>query len=321
MPQVDGSERLELDGCIACRDLFQSALIRLAQARCLVDGDRLASVRMFESPTIGLAFRGGSIVHCGSQQVQSDLTRAILHSPHVEYSTTHPWGAGCRVFFLILDPALADELTPGGLAPRPPRGLVVSPALQLRARRLVTQALADSEREPLQVESEALALAADLFASAREGAVQAKRPSTQGVHDRSVTRVCALLHQHYREPLGVAQLARAANASPDHLLRLFRWQVGLSVHQYQLRLRLHAALEALSDSVADLSALAHELGFSSHSHFTAAFRAAFGAAPSTVRRDLRRLSGTHRRAMLSELRLHLPVGADDAEATRLGAAG
>jgi AraC-like DNA-binding protein len=33
----------------------------------------------------------------------------------------------------------------------------------------------------------------------------------------------------------------------------------------------------------DLTALALDLGFSSHSHFTAAFRRAFGQSPSTAR--------------------------------------
>jgi AraC-like DNA-binding protein len=41
----------------------------------------------------------------------------------------------------------------------------------------------------------------------------------------------------------------------------------------------------------DLTALALELGFSSHSHFTDAFRAEFGRAPSRIRRStLRELS-------------------------------
>ena len=38
----------------------------------------------------------------------------------------------------------------------------------------------------------------------------------------------------------------------------------------------------------DLTALALDLGFSSHSHFTAAFRRAFGRPPAEFRRITRR---------------------------------
>jgi AraC-like DNA-binding protein len=61
------------------------------------------------------------------------------------------------------------------------------------------------------------------------------------------------------------------------------------VHRYRNRLRLRAAVERLSDGPVDRSTLAHALGFSSHSHFTAAFRAEFGVTPARVR-DTRRLA-------------------------------
>ena len=59
----------------------------------------------------------------------------------------------------------------------------------------------------------------------------------------------------------------------------------LGLHQYQTNLRLRHALERLAEDVtADLTMLALELGFSSHAHFTAAFRRAFQVAPSRSRK-------------------------------------
>jgi AraC-like DNA-binding protein len=75
------------------------------------------------------------------------------------------------------------------------------------------------------------------------------------------------------------------HASPFHLARVFRERAGVPVHRYLTRLRLRAALERLSDGADDLTALALDLGFSSHSHFTDAFRREFGRSPSDVRRD------------------------------------
>jgi AraC family transcriptional regulator len=57
---------------------------------------------------------------------------------------------------------------------------------------------------------------------------------------------------------------------------------GLSLYRYQLRLRLARALDLLGQ-YDDLTALSLDLGFSSHSHFSAAFREAYGRSPSQFR--------------------------------------
>jgi len=61
-------------------------------------------------------------------------------------------------------------------------------------------------------------------------------------------------------------------------------------HRYRHRLRLRAALVRIADGETNLSELALDLGFSSHSHLTDAFRLAFGLSPAESRKalDLRR---------------------------------
>jgi AraC family transcriptional regulator len=83
--------------------------------------------------------------------------------------------------------------------------------------------------------------------------------------------------------LSLHAIARAVGCSPFHLARVFEEEVGVPIHQLQLRLRLALALELLGDGAENLSALALDLGFSTHSHFTACFRRAFGLSPSRFR--------------------------------------
>jgi AraC-like DNA-binding protein len=90
-------------------------------------------------------------------------------------------------------------------------------------------------------------------------------------------------------------ISRQVYCSPYHLARLFREQIGVSLRQHQLRLRLALALERLLEERISLTELALDLGFSSHSHFTAAFRRAFALAP-----DVFRQTATKRR--LGEMR-------------------
>jgi Transcriptional regulator containing an amidase domain and an AraC-type DNA-binding HTH domain len=84
----------------------------------------------------------------------------------------------------------------------------------------------------------------------------------------------------------LADVARSLNASPFHLAHVFREEVGQSLHQYLVRLRLVAALDHLAAGATDLSMLALELGFSNHSHFSVTFRRTFGVSPSEARRRL-----------------------------------
>ena len=81
-------------------------------------------------------------------------------------------------------------------------------------------------------------------------------------------------------------IARAIDCSVFHLCRSFRRATGLTLHGYRDQVRLHLALERLEGGARDLSRLALDLGYSSHSHFTAAFRRSFDIPPSAVRKFL-----------------------------------
>jgi AraC-like DNA-binding protein len=78
-------------------------------------------------------------------------------------------------------------------------------------------------------------------------------------------------------------LACRLGVSSYHLAHVFRAEMGTSVHQYLLQRRLTLARDRLAQGVTSLSALALDLGFSTHSHFTAAFRRRFGITPREAR--------------------------------------
>jgi AraC-like DNA-binding protein len=82
----------------------------------------------------------------------------------------------------------------------------------------------------------------------------------------------------------VAKLAEIANFSPFHLCHVFRDTVGTSIYDYVLHERLAHTLDAVLDCGDDLTAIALDAGFASHSHFTARFRSFFGCSPTALRR-------------------------------------
>ena len=77
-------------------------------------------------------------------------------------------------------------------------------------------------------------------------------------------------------------LARACELSPFHLCREFRRITGQTITAYRMQLRLRHSLERVAAG-ADLATVALDLGFTSHSHFSAAFRRTFGIVPSSLR--------------------------------------
>jgi len=80
----------------------------------------------------------------------------------------------------------------------------------------------------------------------------------------------------------LAEIAAEVRCSPVYLTQVFQQVEGLPLYRYQLRLRLARALDLLAQ-YDDLTRLSLELGFSSHSHFSAAFREAYGRTPSEFR--------------------------------------
>jgi AraC-like DNA-binding protein len=84
----------------------------------------------------------------------------------------------------------------------------------------------------------------------------------------------------------LAEIAGEVGVSPVYLTQLFQQVEGLPLYRYQLRLRLARALDLLGDD-SDLTGLALDLGFSSYSHFSTAFKQAYGQTPLEFQRSAR----------------------------------
>jgi AraC-like DNA-binding protein len=66
--------------------------------------------------------------------------------------------------------------------------------------------------------------------------------------------------------------------SPYYLLRVFRDEVGMPPHAYLESRRIQQAQRLLKQGE-PLAAVAHDLGFSTQSHFTTSFRRIIGVTP------------------------------------------
>ena len=77
----------------------------------------------------------------------------------------------------------------------------------------------------------------------------------------------------------LADLARAAGASPRTITRLFPAETDLTFKEWRQRARIVASIEMLDGGRATVAAVAARLGFSGTAAFGHAFRQVLGIAP------------------------------------------
>lgn len=100
---------------------------------------------------------------------------------------------------------------------------------------------------------------------------------------RALRRIAAASDEAAGDRLSVSALAAEAAMSPYHFLRAFKAVVGLTPHQYILRLRLHRAAVRLRTSSDPVATIAFDAGFGDLSSFNRRFRRIIGATPGDYR--------------------------------------
>jgi AraC-like DNA-binding protein len=90
-------------------------------------------------------------------------------------------------------------------------------------------------------------------------------------------------------PLTLADLARTAGLSPNHLLRTFRQLFHQTPYQYVTARRLELARRLLAETERPISEICLAVGFESLGSFSWLFRRKVGVAPSEYRRLYQRL--------------------------------
>lgn len=158
--------------------------------------------------------------------------------------------------------------------------LPIGADLQREATRLATLISWCDSLSPA-IREEALRLIVDHVASMKP---PAPTPVRNGRSSTLVRRVRELV-QETSSPRSLKDLAACVGASPVYLTSLFRQTEGMPIYRYQARLRLARSLRRLSE-MDDITTVAMDLGFANHSHFTTAFKGAFGLTPSAYRASL-----------------------------------
>ena len=216
-------------------------------------------------------------------------SHAVFIAADTPYRLGFPGGIGDRALVVRFGQALAPERLHESLASN---GLL--PAMAMMRRNLLLRRLKGGDADAFAIEAAGLELL-DIALRALRPQAPAPRRSALLARQRAVQRVKEAVAVAPADKWTVARLAKIAHLSPFHLCHVFRQSVGTSLHDYVQHERLAWALEAILDSGDDLTGIALDAGFSSHSHFTARFRRFFGCTPAALRRRETRTIMTARR--------------------------
>jgi transcriptional regulator GlxA family with amidase domain len=101
-------------------------------------------------------------------------------------------------------------------------------------------------------------------------------------YDRRIRHVAQLLA--LKPSLRSRDLASLVGVTPAHLERLFKRQVGMSIGQFSLELRLQRAKQLLETTFRCLKEIRHEVAITDAANFSRLFKKRFSMTPTTCRR-------------------------------------
>jgi AraC-like DNA-binding protein len=239
-----------------------------------------------DTPRTQIVFpvQGLHYIGTGPREVLLDLNQVAFVPQGITTRDRHPSFGDVVCIVVTPSPELLDEVWRGPDAHLPDLAgdsCVIRPmeaADQMRAGLLATRACQQADNTAFE----------EILVDMLRRSVGRRSDGAVLATSRSLALVAKVkeLLATTGELLSLSQIAHAIGASPAYLTDLFHRIEGMPIYRYQTRLRLARALGQLPHAE-DITQLALELGFSSHSHFSSTFRSTFGITPSNYRQTAR----------------------------------
>jgi AraC-like DNA-binding protein len=231
-------------------------------------------------------YRGVYVRHVGRADAVAEANQVVFFNQGEEYTISHPVEGGDASLSIEIAEPLLQELAPKdqieageALAFRRQR-LRIDPRTQVLVA-LLRHSLRKGVAETLEAEALTLTLARRALGERTAHAAGASHG-----RQKLVDRAKVVLSSDLARRWTLAEIADEVGVSPVYLTQVFQQVEAVPLYRYQLRLRLARALDLLGQ-YDDLTMLGLDLGFSSHSHFTASFRQAYGRTPAEFQRSVR----------------------------------
>ena len=268
----------------AAQSLLKSPSVTIRDVYCQGNRRHQDAEECATATELVFPYRGVYVRHLGHDQAVAEANQVLFFNATEGYRVSHPVPGGDASLSLAISEPQLRELAP-------PTLLRDSATLAFRRQRLRidarAQALAALLRHSLRQKIAEALEAESLALTLVQRALGPRTTHAAGAsigRQRLVDRAKLVLASDLARRWTLAEVAAEVRGSPVYLTQVFQQVEGLPLYRYQLRLRLARALDLLAQ-YDDLTALSLDLGFSSHSHFSAVFREVYGRSPSEFRQS------------------------------------
>jgi AraC family transcriptional regulator len=280
-----GLERKDRSVAEFCaQSLFQSPTVKIRDVYCQGSCCGQSAEEYATATELVFPYRGVFMRHLGSDQAVAEANQVIFFNAAEGYRISHPVPGGDASLSLAISEEQLLELAPATLLHDKTTPAFRGQRLRIDARAqvlvaLLRHSLRQNIAEPLEAESLALTLIRRSLGPRTTHEAGASRG-----RQLLVDRIKLVLASDVTRRWTLAEIAAEVRGSPVYLTQVFQQVEGMPLYRYQMRLRLARALDLLAQ-YDDLTSLSLDLGFSSHSHFSASFREAYGRSPSEFKQS------------------------------------
>jgi AraC-like DNA-binding protein len=256
------------------RVLHESPALTILDYRCTAGPSEVPFVEVHARSSLSFVRRGSFGCKVGSHMHELVAGAVLVGRAGDEFMCTHAHhrsGDECLSFQLGHELAEPLALRSGSLPP--------TAAVMVLGQ--LAQAAGDGLTQ-LGVDEVAVCFCAR-FGQLTRG--RRERHARTTLHDRRRSVRAALwLEAHAHAPIALVDVAAEMQLSPFHALRMFSRVLGVSPHQYLVRVRLSRAARLLADSERAVTDIAYEVGFADLSNFVRTFSRAASVSPRAFRR-------------------------------------
>lgn len=266
--------------------LLDTGTVRVRDVACSGQCRHRSEEECTSATHLVFPYRGVFVRHVGRNDAVAEANQLLFFNEAEAYRISHPVDGGDACLDLVVEEAQLLELVPkeqlrSGTTPafRRQRRRIDPRAQALAA--LLRHSLSRNIAETLEAETLALTLVRRSLGE-RTSHVAGASPGRQKLVDRAKLVLSSDLSRRWT----LAEIAAEVGVSPVYLTQMFQQVEAMPLYRYHLRLRLACALDLLG-RYDNLTTLGMDLGFSSHSHFSSAFRQVYGRTPAEFQRSIK----------------------------------
>jgi AraC family transcriptional regulator len=263
-------------------NLHESAALSVIEYRCTAAASDPSFVEQHVRSSLSYVYAGSFGCHVGKTRHELVSGAVLVGRAGDDYRCTHEHHSGGDVCLSIQLGADLSELT--AMRTHELASGSVPPTAELMMLGELVRAAARGTSD-LGVDEAALWFSARY--AALQGALPPRAARLSAQDRKRALSAAEWIESHACEPIALADVAREAQLTPFHFLRLYSRVLGVSPHQYLVRTRLRLAARLLAEPDASVTDTAYAVGFGDLSNFIRTFTRAAGVSPRMFRQAAR----------------------------------